>query len=478
MFLRNFYGLVALLVFCNAQAQRKKWEEDPDSENPNNWINIDSERNNDVDQPFTEYTEKDGSGSGMMVTDDDDILQGSGSGSGSGGPSVPDDEGETDEPPRVNAGPDVVLRWPQQSTTLCGNATTDDRSITKFLWSRPASSLPATMSGQTGICVQLSGLTVGEYTFTLQVTDSGGNTGTDQVRVVVEMAPTTPAPVDKTGCQQLRDVSKHLLGSYIPRCTEKGEYASQQCRGHESTGMCWCVDLDGATIPGTNITPSPDCELGTNLQPCVFKLVQQMRKKLLGTFQPKCSLSGDFEAVQCEGSSCFCVDQKTGVKLHGTEVFKPDQPECDGKRLAKPMVTTSTTATTTTSKTTAATRPLSTTRQPAVPKSTPSPDIDEDEDEGEEREEEEEKEETTQKPRSTDSDPQREPSSAAHMISQPGILAAIIGGSVVLLLCAILLVMFVVYRMRKKDEGSYALDEPKKMPNYSYQRAPDKEFYA
>jgi hypothetical protein len=49
---------------------------------------------------------------------------------------------------------------------------------------------------------------------------------------------------------------------------------------------------------------------------------------------------------------------------------------------------------------------------------------------------------------------------------------------VVLLLCAILLVMFIVYRMRKKDEGSYALDEPKKMPNYSYQRAPDKEFYA
>ena len=57
-------------------------------------------------------------------------------------------------------------------------------------------------------------------------------------------------------------------------------------------------------------------------------------------------------------------------------------------------------------------------------------------------------------------------------------VAAIIGGAVVVLLCAILFVMFIVYRMRKKDEGSYALDEPKKMPNYSYQRAPDKEFYA
>merc|ERR1712179_805449 len=53
----------------------------------------------------------------------------------------------------------------------------------------------------------------------------------------------------------------------------------------------------------------------------------------------------------------------------------------------------------------------------------------------------------------------------ASFFAQPGILAAVIGGAVVGLLCAILLVMFIVYRMRKKDEGSYALDEPKRSPN-------------
>lgn len=63
--------------------------------------------------------------------------------------------------------------------------------------------------------------------------------------------------------------------------------------------------------------------------------------------------------------------------------------------------------------------------------------------------------------------------------SQPGILAAIIGGAVVGLLCAILLVMFIVYRMRKKDEGSYALDEPKRAHNAnSYSKPPSREFYA
>ncbi|KAJ8986219.1 hypothetical protein NQ317_009925, partial [Molorchus minor] len=48
--------------------------------------------------------------------------------------------------------------------------------------------------------------------------------------------------------------------------------------------------------------------------------------------------------------------------------------------------------------------------------------------------------------------------------AQPGILAAVIGGAVVGLLCAILVVMFIVYRMRKKDEGSYALGSPSSRP--------------
>merc|ERR1712223_841313 len=50
--------------------------------------------------------------------------------------------------------------------------------------------------------------------------------------------------------------------------------------------------------------------------------------------------------------------------------------------------------------------------------------------------------------------------SPTSFFAQPGTMAAVIGGAVVGLLCAILCVMFVVYRMRKKDEGSYALDEP------------------
>lgn len=65
------------------------------------------------------------------------------------------------------------------------------------------------------------------------------------------------------------------------------------------------------------------------------------------------------------------------------------------------------------------------------------------------------------------------------IISKPGILAGIIGGIVIALLTAILLIMFIVYRMRKKDEGSYALEDTKKpLSSYEYRNVPTKEFYA
>lgn len=60
-------------------------------------------------------------------------------------------------------------------------------------------------------------------------------------------------------------------------------------------------------------------------------------------------------------------------------------------------------------------------------------------------------------------------------------ILAVVGGAVVGLLFAILVVMFIVYRMRKKDEGSYALEnEPKRSPqaNSYTKNHNNREFYA
>lgn len=56
-------------------------------------------------------------------------------------------------------------------------------------------------------------------------------------------------------------------------------------------------------------------------------------------------------------------------------------------------------------------------------------------------------------------------------------LAAVIAGGVIGFLFAIFLILLLVYRMRKKDEGSYDLGE-RKPSGAVYQKAPTKEFYA
>jgi len=73
-------------------------------------------------------------------------------------------------------------------------------------------------------------------------------------------------------------------------------------------------------------------------------------------------------------------------------------------------------------------------------------------------------------------DPTKYYNQDTNFFAQPRILT---GGTVVGLLCTILLVMFIVYRMRKADEGSYSLNEPKRSPNvHSYLKAPSREFFA
>ncbi|XP_076361774.1 uncharacterized protein LOC143252868 isoform X2 [Tachypleus tridentatus] len=73
---------------------------------------------------------------------------------------------------------------------------------------------------------------------------------------------------------------------------------------------------------------------------------------------------------------------------------------------------------------------------------------------------------------------QKQEERPSSFFAQPGILASVIGGAVVGLLCAILLVMFIVYRMRKKDEGSYIVGDNRGVKDSSYGRTNSKEIFA
>ncbi|XP_054910974.1 syndecan-2 [Poeciliopsis prolifica] len=64
-----------------------------------------------------------------------------------------------------------------------------------------------------------------------------------------------------------------------------------------------------------------------------------------------------------------------------------------------------------------------------------------------------------------------------NLFQRTEVLAAVIAGGVIGFLFAIFLILLLVYRMRKKDEGSYDLGE-RKPSGSAYQKAPTKEFYA
>ena len=53
---------------------------------------------------------------------------------------------ETDYPPKANAGSDVIIRLPQKSVVLCGNASTDDKGIASYEWIKKSDTLTADMT--------------------------------------------------------------------------------------------------------------------------------------------------------------------------------------------------------------------------------------------------------------------------------------------------------------------------------------------
>lgn len=211
-------------------------------------------------------------------------------------------------------------------------------------------------------------------------------------------------------------------------------------------------------------------------------LQQQMQNKgLTGVYIPRCTADGDFEQLQCHASrgQCWCVD-KGGREIPSTRKTSPDMPHCEDE-FAIP------------------------TRRPGV---NVRP-VDEDNrddiinlgNDNNPQPEEVDKQHNNELDNSINAMPdgadvdiqtlapdsnqvegmmssKGELVDTSAVMAQPGILAGIIGGAVIGLLCAVLLVMFIVYRMRKKDEGSYALDEKRSPTHHTYQRANTREFYA
>jgi hypothetical protein len=103
--------------------------------------------------------------------------------------------------PVANAGPDIPLTLPTNSTVITGTATDADGTITLVTWSNIGGPSSATITGATTLTPTVSNLIQGTYDFRLLVTDNGGGIDTDIMRVIVSPAipPVNQPPVADAG---------------------------------------------------------------------------------------------------------------------------------------------------------------------------------------------------------------------------------------------------------------------------------------
>jgi len=95
-------------------------------------------------------------------------------------------------PPSVNAGSDISLNLPVNSTNLNGSGNSVKGSITNYLWAKKSGPGAFTLTNQNQANATITDLVEGIYIFELTVTDNLGQTATDEVKVTVVDANESP----------------------------------------------------------------------------------------------------------------------------------------------------------------------------------------------------------------------------------------------------------------------------------------------
>lgn len=86
--------------------------------------------------------------------------------------------------PVAAAGSNQTITLPTSSVTLSGSSSTDDVSISSYLWTL-VSGPAATVVSPSSVSTNITGMVRGNYTFRLTVTDGFGLSDTDDVNVTV-----------------------------------------------------------------------------------------------------------------------------------------------------------------------------------------------------------------------------------------------------------------------------------------------------
>lgn len=105
------------------------------------------------------------------------------------------------QPPTANAGNDIVLTLPVNSTSLTGSGNDPDGTISSYLWTKISGPAQFNIASASQNQASVSNLVQGVYKFELKVTDNSGATGRDTVQVTVNATapPSNLAPVANAG---------------------------------------------------------------------------------------------------------------------------------------------------------------------------------------------------------------------------------------------------------------------------------------
>lgn len=92
------------------------------------------------------------------------------------------------QPPVANAGNDITLTLPLDSTAVLGDGSDDDGTIASYLWTKVSGPGSGAIDNENAPQTWLAGLAQGAYVYRLTVTDNDGATATDDVNVIVNAA--------------------------------------------------------------------------------------------------------------------------------------------------------------------------------------------------------------------------------------------------------------------------------------------------
>nr|XP_054758295.1 papilin-like [Lytechinus pictus] len=154
--------------------------------------------------------------------------------------------------------------------------------------------------------------------------DSAGNSRPTIRTTTVDMA-------ELTLCQQDQRTAQ---GSYVPQCTESGDYEPMQCYG-SNNDYCWCVNENGEELDFTRTLPEQDRPSCQGILDSVCFTTYRMIKE--GTqsseYMPQCTPQGLFAKLQCQTErGCLCVNESSGSVLFAVDV-DPEMAtprSCDG----------------------------------------------------------------------------------------------------------------------------------------------------